>query len=53
MNQDLATIVHAVVQRAPQWLRHDLASKDEAERVRAEEAMVAMIVNALAKTQSA
>ncbi|MBC2666746.1 hypothetical protein H7F51_14590 [Novosphingobium flavum] len=53
MNGDIASIIQAVVQRAPQWLRHDMSSKDEAVRLRAEEAMAAMIADALTKAQAA
>ncbi|WIW91112.1 hypothetical protein K3M67_20325 (plasmid) [Sphingobium sp. V4] len=37
-----------VIKRAPQWLRHDLDSKDAAARGRAEETLAAMISDALA-----
>jgi len=42
-----ATILR-VIERAPQWLRHDLESKDAAARGRAEETLAAMISDALA-----
>jgi hypothetical protein len=32
-----------VLNRAPEWLRHDLAAKDQPTRVRAEETLAAMI----------
>lgn len=47
-DQSLAIIAH-VLDRAPQWLRHDLAAKDAAARQRAEETLAAMIADALAK----
>ncbi|WP_374527137.1 hypothetical protein [Novosphingobium sp.] len=53
MSVDLTSLIHAVVQRAPKWLRQDLASKDEAVRSRAEETMAAMLADALAKTGEA
>lgn len=46
--QTLAIIAH-VLDRAPQWLRHDLAAKDAATRQRAEETLAAMIADALGK----
>ena len=48
MAKRLAETIHAVVQRAPLWLRQDLTSKEGAIRARAEEAMAAMIADALA-----
>lgn len=36
-----------VIERAPQWLRHDLLSKDAAARGRAEETLAAQITDAL------
>lgn len=41
-----AIIAH-VLERTPQWLRHDLAAKDPAIQRRAEETLAAMIANAL------
>jgi len=49
MPSDLQTTVHTVVERAPQWLRHDLTSQDKAMRTRAEETISAMIADALSK----
>ncbi|WP_242127309.1 hypothetical protein [Sphingobium sp. Sx8-8] len=43
-----ATILH-VLERTPQWLRHDLEGKDAAARTRAEETLAAMISTALAE----
>ncbi|MBG6120179.1 hypothetical protein IWY39_004044 [Sphingobium sp. JAI105] len=37
-----------VIERAPQWLRHDLEAKEAVVRARAEETLAAMIVDALA-----
>ncbi|CDO34532.1 hypothetical protein [Novosphingobium sp. KN65.2] len=39
-----------VVERAPEWIRKDLAGGDASARVRAEEALAAMIADAIAKT---
>ena len=50
---DSADIVHAVVQRSPQWLRHDFVSQDPALRARAEETIAAMIADALARVGTA
>jgi hypothetical protein len=47
-DQILAIIAH-VLDRAPQWLRHDLAAKDAVARQRAEETLAAMIADALGK----
>nr|WP_176392367.1 DUF6771 family protein [Sphingomonas sp. CDS-1] len=49
MNEDLSRIILAVLERAPEWIRHDLAAKDAAIRARAEETLAAMIANALAQ----
>jgi len=47
MTDDLQTIISAVIARAPDWIRRDLLSRDNGNRVRAEEALGAMIANAL------
>lgn len=44
---DIQSIILAVLERAPQWIRHDLASSDALIRNRAEEAMAAIIAQAL------
>jgi len=49
MGEDLQQAISAVVQRAPEWMRHDLLSKDRAIRTRAEEALAAIIANAIAE----
>ncbi|WP_340265214.1 DUF6771 family protein [Sphingobium mellinum] len=36
-----------VIERIPEWIRHDLAAKDTAIRSRAEETLAAMIASAL------
>ena len=43
----MKTIIERTVERAPQWLRNDLASKDANTRRSAEETIAAMIANAL------
>lgn len=47
MTEDLQSTISTIIQRAPEWLRHDLVSKDKATRQRAEEALAAIIANAL------
>lgn len=47
MNQPVAEIILGVLNRAPQWIRHDLDAKDPAIRGRAEETLAAMIASAL------
>ncbi len=49
MNETLQATVNAIIARAPEWIRHDLASKDQNSRTRAEETLAAMITNALAE----
>lgn len=44
----LTTTVLDVLQRAPAWVRADLASNDSALRARAEEVLAALIATALA-----
>lgn len=53
MNEETLAIIAHVIDRAPQWLRHDLAAKDVAARRRAEETLAAMIADALAKGNEA
>lgn len=48
VNTDSTATILAVLERAPQWVRHDLGSKDPAIRARAEETLAAMIASALA-----
>jgi hypothetical protein len=40
-------IITGIVHRAPEWIRHDLLSKEPGARERAEEALAAMITAAL------
>ena len=49
MDKQLAVIT-GVVRRAPEWIRHDLLTKDPTGRQRAEEALAAMIAAALGDT---
>ena len=41
------TLVTEVLRNAPEWVRHDLAARDRAARVRAEDTLAAMIAAAL------
>lgn len=47
MNDDLMKTVLTLLQRAPEWLRHDIGAKDNGVRNRAEETLAAMIEAAL------
>ncbi|PJI88466.1 hypothetical protein [Sphingomonas koreensis] len=51
MSTELLDIVHAVVAKAPQWIRQDLLSKEALVRERAEEALAAMIASAIEEAQ--
>ncbi len=46
MDEETKAIILRVLERTPQWIRHDLASKDSSVRARAEETLAAMIANA-------
>jgi hypothetical protein len=48
MDNDLTRSILDVLNRAPQWVRHDLAARDMVVRGRAEETLAAMIASALA-----
>jgi uncharacterized membrane-anchored protein YjiN (DUF445 family) len=48
MNETITSTILRVLERTPQWMRHDLESKEAAIRTRAEETLAAMIANALA-----
>ena len=47
VSNDLVELVSGVLGRAPEWVRGDLASKDDGIRRRAEETLAAMITAAL------
>ncbi len=53
MTQALTDIILRVVERAPSWIRRDLGAKDGSARVRAEEALAAMIADALSQQEKA
>lgn len=52
MTSDLTSIILHVIERAPQWMRRDLEAKDAVVRTQAEEALAAMIADALQKQDS-
>ena len=47
MTDQQHAVLTSVVQRAPEWIRHDLLAKEPGARQRAEEALAAMIAAAL------
>jgi hypothetical protein len=47
MDDKTKTRILGVIERAPQWLRNDLAAKDASARARAEESLAAMLIDAL------
>lgn len=51
MTDDLTTIVLGAIERAPQWIRRDLESRDRVVRIQAEESLAAMIADTLRKTE--
>jgi hypothetical protein len=53
MTGELTETILRVVERAPEWVRRDLDSKDAVVRIRAEEALAAMIADALNKQNDA
>jgi len=52
MTSNLATIILRVIERAPQWMRRDLEAKDAVVRTQAEEALAAMIADALGNQEA-
>lgn len=53
MDEETKAIILTVIERAPQWIRHDLVAKDPTVRARAEETLAAMIADVLCKAGSA
>ena len=47
MNNDYQAVITATIARAPEWIRQELLSKEKAMRARAEEALGAIIADAL------
>jgi hypothetical protein len=52
MNHIMKAAIIDFVARTPDWVRRDLASKDAAERSRAEDPLAAMIVNAVEQSEA-
>ncbi len=50
MEQTSKDALAKAVARLPDWIRHDLATKDAALRMRAEESLAAMLVDVLDRT---
>ena len=53
MNEKMNATILRVIERTPQWLRHDLGSRDAAARGRAEDTLAAMISDPLANGTAA
>lgn len=51
MNETLNNTILQVIERTPQWVRHDLEAKDAAIRNRAEETLAATIAAALGELE--
>ncbi len=47
MSEQMQAAILAIIERAPQWIRQDLASKDPAARTRAEETLAMIIADAI------
>ena len=47
MDDILQATISGIIARVPEWIRHDLPSKEASARTRAEETLAAMIANAL------
>jgi hypothetical protein len=47
MNHDLKTTLTAILANMPEWIRQELSSKEKTTRVRAEEALAAMVAGAV------
>lgn len=52
MQDHLQAEITAIIARAPEWIRQELLSKEQATRARAEEALAAMIAGALTRAES-
>lgn len=50
MTDDLTNIVLRAIERAPQWIRRDLESKDNVVRIQAEESLAVIIAEAVRST---
>lgn len=49
MTEVMQIAILGVIERAPQWIRQDLASTDPAARTRAEESLAMIIADAIRK----
>ncbi len=49
MDQTTRDALLKTVSRMPDWIRHDLAVKDASLRIRAEESLVAMLLDVMAR----
>lgn len=47
MDQTAKDLLLKTIIRMPEWVRHDLAGKDAATRLRAEESLAAMLIAAV------
>ncbi|MEG3086746.1 DUF6771 family protein [Sphingomonas sp. PB4P5] len=52
MNNDFQATITATIARAPDWIRQELLSKEKTTRARAEEALAAMIADAIQQNDS-
>lgn len=52
MTDELTTIVLHAIERAPQWVKRDLESKNHIIRTQAEESLAAMIADAWQKNET-
>jgi hypothetical protein len=52
MEQTTRDALLKAIARLPDWIRHDLATKDAALRVRAEESLAAMLADVLDRASS-
>lgn len=50
MEQATKDAILKIVARLPDWIRHDLAGKDAMLRIRAEEALAAMVMDGVKRT---
>ncbi|MEO9745253.1 DUF6771 family protein [Parasphingorhabdus sp.] len=47
MERDQRAVIDAAIERAPRWIKLDLAAKDDATRQRAEDALAMIIAKAI------
>lgn len=53
MDDTLQSRIIEIVARAPEWIRQELACKDQPTRTRAEDALAILIASALSEARSA